>query len=659
KPPPQMNANFDVNFTEIGAFQASASDVVVQQGDTLRSIATRLFGDGNLWYLLADENGLTQPDAALQPGTNLRVPNQVYSLANTAGIFKPFDPNSGLDSKQATLLDPTPPPPKQPCGGHAKLILTVIAVVVTIIVAYFMGPASGPVAAFFQGMIAAVAGNAVSQGVAIGMGMQEGFNWKSAALAGVSGGLGGVIAPAVGQFLPNSPIAAGFVSGAIGSALTQGAGIALGLQKSFSWKDVAMGAVSGAANAAIAKYAPSSFNEPKTFLGDFGKSLVTGTTSSVVQAAFGGKIDGIGIVTDAFGTALGNSIVRGLQGPPKPVAAEADEDAGFTEKEYQQLIAELESRDRPEDPFGLYDPDMLFAGNDPMAPSPTMDPRGTKLYSPEDFDQFRKNLKWTYGALESSSARLAEMREERGWLGKAWDAGWWDTDYEEQVAAQETKVGNYVKDVVRYGAILELSEQSPYIPNRLADENYFHANVVIDTQSSLLSNATEIKNFIKDFKERYDGVKGVVTNVRRTTGILKLFTQNKPIGGLATFINLFAKGLEDGLDKFGKRISPITKVIDKGEKIYKIGKQAKTEVLDPLVAPPLTPERQAALEEVDMIGSSRGYGTVVQFGRAIGGASNMGDQAAVEYYKRYNPKTWVTDLIDASQEDIEVIEAPN
>ena len=78
--------HFEVNATPISDDYPAAtpSTVIVQGGDTLRTVAARVFGDASLWYILADENGLSDPDTALTAGSMLRVPNDVVSLSNTA-----------------------------------------------------------------------------------------------------------------------------------------------------------------------------------------------------------------------------------------------------------------------------------------------------------------------------------------------------------------------------------------------------------------------------------------------------------------------------------------------------------------------------------------------------------------------------------------------
>ncbi len=74
-----------------GANVQTPTTIAAQDKDTLRAIAQRLWGDGSLWYLLADENGLSDPDAQLVEGMIIRVPNEVVSVGNNAGVYKPYD----------------------------------------------------------------------------------------------------------------------------------------------------------------------------------------------------------------------------------------------------------------------------------------------------------------------------------------------------------------------------------------------------------------------------------------------------------------------------------------------------------------------------------------------------------------------------------------
>ncbi len=342
-----FKANFDVNYQPVSDSYPAAvpPEVVVQGGDTLRAIAARVFGDASLWYILAEENGLSNPDELLVEGTLLRVPNEVIALGNSATSFKPFDMSQALGD--TTPTQPAPPPPKKKgCGVIGMIIMVVIAIVVTVITAGAAAAAMGAVASgggglfatgiaamtgglsvggalgavgtgLVAGAIGGAAGSIASQGFAIATGMQEKFDWKgvatSAIASGVTAGLGGLGAASLGARAASglklakigsdaARYGAMMINGAISSALTQGIAVATGLQKSFSWRDVAISAVSAPiANEVGAKIAK--WGVP----GLIGRT-VSGATGALVRKAMGGKVDVANAIIDAFGNAIGNSI---------------------------------------------------------------------------------------------------------------------------------------------------------------------------------------------------------------------------------------------------------------------------------------------------------------------------------------------------------------
>lgn len=336
--------NFDVNYEPISqAYPAAVpQSYVVQVGDTLRGVAAKLFGDAGLWYLLAQENGLGDPDAALIEGTVLVVPNEVISLSNSASSFKPFSVSDAIGD--TTPTQPMPPPPaakKKGCGVLGQILVIVVAIVVTI---YTVGAASGLAASYGStfaagsavmtgtavgsgaiGLGAAVGAAAVggavgsmaSQGVAMATGLQDSFSWKGVALgaigAGVTAGLGG--SAAWQQFAGQFGSASGSVTMAAGNALTQGIGVVTGVQSSFSWREVAIAAMAAPVARSAGQLAGGMFDSPG--LSQFASSVGSSMGGSLVRVAAGGKVDTATILADAFGNALGNSIVDGMS--PQPV----------------------------------------------------------------------------------------------------------------------------------------------------------------------------------------------------------------------------------------------------------------------------------------------------------------------------------------------------
>ncbi|MDY7807786.1 LysM peptidoglycan-binding domain-containing protein, partial [Burkholderia stagnalis] len=78
---PVSVADFDENYLRIdGTYPgASPGTWTVREGETLKSIASALWGDETLWYVLADANGLKSTDE-LKAGQTLTVPNKVTNV---------------------------------------------------------------------------------------------------------------------------------------------------------------------------------------------------------------------------------------------------------------------------------------------------------------------------------------------------------------------------------------------------------------------------------------------------------------------------------------------------------------------------------------------------------------------------------------------------
>ena len=180
------------------------------------------------------------------------------------------------------------------------------------------------------GAIGGAVGSIASQGVGIAIGAQEEFNWKGVALGaiggGVSGGLGAIASGSVGALsgLSGPGLGVTMARAAIGSALTQGIGVATGLQDKFSWKSVAASTV-GAGVGAVAGDALG-MNDPGFrdlgFGEQLGKRLLTGLAAGAATTAMrGGRISATQVAVDAFGNALGDSLAAANSSIPGPVGA--------------------------------------------------------------------------------------------------------------------------------------------------------------------------------------------------------------------------------------------------------------------------------------------------------------------------------------------------
>jgi hypothetical protein len=87
------------------------------------------------------------------------------------------------------VLSPTnaKPPKKNKCGVFGQILLAVIAIAVTYFTAGAATAALGPV---LGGAAAGAAGSVVSQGVGVATGIQQKFSFKGVALAALSAGIG-------------------------------------------------------------------------------------------------------------------------------------------------------------------------------------------------------------------------------------------------------------------------------------------------------------------------------------------------------------------------------------------------------------------------------------------------------------------------------------
>ena len=184
----------------------------VMVGDSLRGIAQKIYGDADLWYVLADANGLFS-DSDLRAGQVLNVPARVSGVHNNATTFKPYEPGAIIGDTSPYI------PPPESGGNRCAVIGIIIAAVVAAVVITVLTAGAG----------AAIAGPGLSVAATVAVG-----------------------------------VASGAVGGALGSAASQGILIAGGLQSSFSWKDVGIGALTGAITGGAMAWAGAAGNGAAT-----------------------------------------------------------------------------------------------------------------------------------------------------------------------------------------------------------------------------------------------------------------------------------------------------------------------------------------------------------------------------------------------------------
>lgn len=286
-------ADFELGYAPINSKYPNASPgtYIIRAGDSLQSIAQSAYGDSALWYRIAEANGLvTSTD--LKVGQTLSIPNRVGTVHNNSTTFEPYDP-----SKITGDVTPHLPMPKEGCGGIGQVLMVIVAVVTSIVA---------------PGILGALIGSIFSQGVGLATGAIDKFSWKSVAMSAVSAG--------VSQALPANLFAEtlGEVGGAMARAatsnlVTQGIGVATGLQKKFDWRGVAASGIGAGVGAWVGRELglPAGGGKPygmetgefvaKTAL----KSMAAGLAAAAVR---GGRIAVQQVAVDAFGNALGSSL---------------------------------------------------------------------------------------------------------------------------------------------------------------------------------------------------------------------------------------------------------------------------------------------------------------------------------------------------------------
>jgi YD repeat-containing protein len=258
---------------------SSGGSYTVRAGDTLQGIAAALWGDANLWYRLAEANGLSA-QSALSEGQMLTLPAGVTKSTHNASTFQPYDASEALGD----TLPTTPKPPKKPkCNVLGALILVAIAIAVTVVTAGAALSAATP-GLSLGGGITAMLGGTATLGVGAGALAGTAFAGGLVTTFGVAGG-----------------IAIGAGTAALGSIASQGFGVATGLQDKFSWKGVGLAALGGGIGAGMQGLGDlANAGKLTGTLGKVGNLLRgSGIGSSLVRAV------GANVLTQGIGAATG------------------------------------------------------------------------------------------------------------------------------------------------------------------------------------------------------------------------------------------------------------------------------------------------------------------------------------------------------------------
>ena len=284
----------------------------MRDGDTLQGVAAALWGDAALWYVLAEANGLNAA-SSLTAGQSLIIPNKVANLHNNATTFRPYDPNKAIGDVQPGAPKPPAAAGKKGCGALGAILLVIVAVAITVLshgalthAALTIGSSApgalvplatiagtggvlaggGVVAGIAAGALSAVAGAVASQLVGLALGIQDKFSFKNIALAAISGGIGGglgnisLLGKTAGAF------ANGAARGVLSNALQQGVAVATGLQKNFDWAGVAVGGVVGGVSGALdARFNSAKYTAPARSIESYGQQALTGAAAAIAGGA--------------------------------------------------------------------------------------------------------------------------------------------------------------------------------------------------------------------------------------------------------------------------------------------------------------------------------------------------------------------------------------
>jgi YD repeat-containing protein len=310
-------ADFDQSVAPITSYAqgAGGGSYTVRAGDTLAAIATQLWGDAGLWYKLAEANGLSGASALLA-GQSLTIPTGVQKSTHSAATFAPYDP---VEAMGDTAPSVQPTAKKNKCGAFGAILLAVIAVAVTAVTYGALASVTAPI---LTGSISAVAGSVVSQAVGVATGIQDRFDWKGVAMAGLSGAIGGAIG-GIDVFGKGAGFATavgnGVVRGAMGSFVTQAFGVATGLQQRLDWVGVAAAGVSGGVAGGLGQQLGLKSLRGNMTADNIARTALTNTAAGIANAAtrsiatntsFGDNM--LAALPDVIGQTVGGLVAGGL-----------------------------------------------------------------------------------------------------------------------------------------------------------------------------------------------------------------------------------------------------------------------------------------------------------------------------------------------------------
>jgi hypothetical protein len=331
-----------------------------------------------------------EDDSDLSVGQTLNVPILVATDQDNASTSTVYNANQAEGNTSPTH---PPKPNHNGCGVVGEIILAVIAVAVAVAtagaataaisaamtgaetvgtgalaaasaigtVATGAGAAAAgglSLAAVAGGVIGGIAGSVVSQGVGLATGLQSKFSWSQLGMAAISGGVGGAIGPSgldafSGLSGDIGTFGVGVLQGATESLVSQGLDVATGMQSKFDW-----------AGAAAAGLGNGVLNEVKANLGP---NIPPNSTGAVFIGGMAGMIVNAATRTLITGTDFGDNILKALP----DVIGETIGNAVATETENEGSLGKAGATDEDQPDFGpAYDARMSDADEQPFVPPP-------------------------------------------------------------------------------------------------------------------------------------------------------------------------------------------------------------------------------------------------------------------------------------------------
>ena len=185
---------------EIGSDAPSTTQQVVSSGASLRELARQYYGSPDLWYVIAEANGVNG-DGPIKAGTRITIPGttaNAYHNSETHVIYNEGDitgsllPNVVKDDNTCALI----------VAIILIVVIVIVAIVATVLTAGVGAPAAvggavsasaalvGVAKAVAVGAAIAFAASVATQGVLVGTGLQKDWDWNAVLAETLTGSLG-------------------------------------------------------------------------------------------------------------------------------------------------------------------------------------------------------------------------------------------------------------------------------------------------------------------------------------------------------------------------------------------------------------------------------------------------------------------------------------